>query len=133
MQQTLQLMIFSKLEGISISSMRGLVVWMVILWQVRPVKMKKPRQADSSGGTGFISCRVRRYIQYTLDMTLIDNSNKIKDTHPMRRRPWCFYHNPTTSILGKENWHAKDVLKFYGSSINNITLECMLNNSHYIA
>ena len=79
--------------------------------------MKKSRQADSSGGTGFISCRVRRYIQYTLDMTLIDNSNKIKDTHPTRRRPWCFYHNPSTA---KKNWHAKDVLKFYGSSINNM-------------
>ena len=40
----------------------------------------------------------------------------IEDTHPTRRRPWCFYHN--LSILGKENWHTKDMLKFNGQSFH---------------
>ena len=50
---------------------KGLVVWIitVILWQFRPAKMKKSRKADSSGGTGFISCVIfirTIHVQYTL-------------------------------------------------------------------
>ena len=53
---------------------KGLVVWTTtttaMLWQLKPAKMKKSRQADSSGGTGFISSREGTYTVHVNQMFL---------------------------------------------------------------
>ena len=70
---------------------KGLVVWTttttVMLWQVKPAKMKKSRQADSSGGTGFISFREGTYStckSNVPDMTLMLSVIKLNAMVPIK-------------------------------------------------
>ena len=69
---------------------KGLVVWTtttVMLWQVKPAKMKKSRQADSSGGTRFISSQEGTYStckSNVPDMTLMLSVIKLKAMVPIK-------------------------------------------------